>query len=82
MALLTLQLDLRLRRLTPDGLEDCVTTFTHYDLPECAAGGDWGHGQLPLVEARALQHFHEVLAQVVPQLLAHCAYEQAELPFG
>lgn len=81
MSLLTVQLDLRLRRLGPDGLEDVVATFSHYDLPPQAAGGDWSHGDRPLLDARVVAQFLDVIETIVPQLLDHCAYEQAELPF-
>lgn len=82
MALLTIQLDLRLRRLGDEGLEDVVSTFTHYDLPPGAAGGDWPGGDVDLVARRVLAHLLGMLEVNVPQLLDHCQWEQRELPFG
>lgn len=81
MSLLTVQLDLRLRRLTPTGLEDCVLTFTHYDLPESAAGGDWSPGERLAHEATFLAFAATWLRAEVVGLLDHCRWEQPELPF-
>jgi hypothetical protein len=82
MAILTLQLDLRLRKLTPDGLEDCVGTFTHYDLPLDAASNDWTEAERQVVFERAYAHLADVLATSTMGLLDHCRWEQPELPFG
>lgn len=82
MATLTIQLDLRLRRMTTDGLDDCVGTFTHYDLPLDAAGNDWTENERWLVEGRVEDHLHDFIRTCLPGLMDHCAYEQQELPFG
>lgn len=82
MAILVVQMDLRLRRLTPDGLEDCVGTFTHYDLPMDAAANDWSDLKRQAVEDRAYSHLAHILSTSLVGLLDHCRWEQPELPFG
>lgn len=82
MTILTIQLDVRLRALTPDGLSDVTGTFTHYDLPLDAAGNDWTGEELDRIHERALAHLTSILPDAVMGLLAHCQWEQPELPFG
>lgn len=82
MTVLTIQMDLRLRQLTGDGLDDVTGTFTHYDLPLDAAGNDWTEAEAQVIYDRALAHLISVLGPTLVGLLAHCQYEQPELPFG
>ncbi|MGV1050499.1 MAG: hypothetical protein ACOYD4_18485 [Solirubrobacterales bacterium] len=82
MTVLVLQLDLRLRKLTPEGLDDVVGTFTHYDLPLDAAANDWTPEERAVIEAKVLRHFGDMIPNTVVGLLDHCRWEQAELPFG
>lgn len=82
MSKLVLQLDLRLRKLGDDGLEDVVATFCHFDLPDNAAGGYWRTGQQVEVEARAWEWFVNHIGNSLPDLIDHCQWEQAGLPFG
>lgn len=82
MSLLTVQLDLRLRRLTPEGLVDCLVTFTHYDLPPEAASNDWSPGLRVAHEAKAWEWFLNHISQELPALFDACQWEQPELPFG
>lgn len=82
MSILTIQLDLRLRQLTPDGLDDVTGTFTHYDLPMDAAGHEWSDEQRDALATRIAAQFGDVIALTLVGLLDHCRYEQPELPFG
>lgn len=82
MSLLTVQCDVRLRRLTPEGLEDCLVTFTHYDLPPDAAAGDWSPGTRLAHEGKAWEWLVNHIGQVLPEIFDACQWEQPELPFG
>ena len=81
MSILTIQLDLRLRHLTPEGLSDVTGTFSHYDLPLDAAGHEWSDQERDALAARIAAHFGEVTSLCLVGLLDHCRYEQPELPF-
>lgn len=81
MTKLVLQMDVRLRKLGDDGLEDLVATHCHFDLPAEAAGGNWRQGQAETVEARCWEWFVNHLGNTLPDLIDHCQWEQAGLPF-
>lgn len=82
MSVLVVQVDVRLRKLTAEGLEDVISTFVHYDLPLDAAGNDWTQDEEAAVGWRLVGFLTPTVEELAIGLLAHCRFEQKELPFG